>query len=87
MQVNIKGSEANLNYPGMLNEQIYSFAGLLDDADTAANTPEVDTYAGLHAKLQTQLAHWADLKKTGIPGFCGRARDAGQNVAAMSTCQ
>ena len=26
MQVNIKGSEANLNFPGMLNEQIYSFA-------------------------------------------------------------
>ena len=87
MQVNIKGSEANLNYPGMLNEQIYAFAGLLDDADTAPNTPEVDTYAGLHGRLQTQLAQWADLKKTGIPGFCGRARDAGQNVTAISTCQ
>src|SRR5436190_1558079 len=37
MQVNIKGSEANLNFPGMLNEQIYSFSGLLDDADTAPN--------------------------------------------------
>jgi hypothetical protein len=87
MQVNIKGSEANLNYPGMLNEQIYSFAGLLDDADTAPNTPEVNTYAGLHARLQAQLAQWVDLKKTGIPSFCGRARDAGQNVAALSTCQ
>ena len=86
MQVNIKGSEANLNYPGMLNEQIYSFAALLDDADTAPNTPEVETYSGLHAKLQTQLAHWANLKKTEIPGFCARARDAGQNVAAISAC-
>jgi photosystem II stability/assembly factor-like uncharacterized protein len=87
MQVNIKGSEANLNYPGRLNEQIYSFAGLLDDADTAPNTPEVETYAGLHAKLQAQLAHWASLKKTAVPSFCARVRDAGQNVAAMSTCQ
>jgi hypothetical protein len=86
MQVNIKGSEANLNYPGMLNEQIYSFAELLNDADTAPNTPEADTYAGLHAKLQTQLAHWADLKKSGISSFCARARDAGQDVAALSTC-
>jgi photosystem II stability/assembly factor-like uncharacterized protein len=86
MQVNIKGSEANLNYPGMLNEQIYSFAALLDDADTAPNTPEVETYSGLHAKLQTQLAHWANLKKTEIPTFCARARDAGQNVAAISAC-
>jgi hypothetical protein len=40
----------------------------------------------LHAKLQTQLAHWANLKKTGASSFCARARDAGQNVAAMSAC-
>src|SRR6516164_9106207 len=86
MQVNIKGSEANLNYPGMLNEQIYAFAALLDDADTAPNTPEVDTYADLHAKLQTQLVHWANLKKTGISSFCAHARDAGQDVAGISGC-
>jgi photosystem II stability/assembly factor-like uncharacterized protein len=86
IQVNIKGSEANLNYPGMLNEQIYSFAGLLDDADAAPNAPLVETYAGLHAKLQTQLAHWASLKKTAVSSFCAHVREAGQNVAAMSTC-
>jgi photosystem II stability/assembly factor-like uncharacterized protein len=64
MQVNIKGSEANLNFPGMLNEQIYSFSGLLDDADTAPNQQEIDTYAGLHARLAEQLKAWDELKKT-----------------------
>jgi hypothetical protein len=87
MQVNIKGSEANLNYPGMLNEQIYSFAELLGDADTAPNKPEVETYAGLHAKLEAQLADWANLKKTGISTFCAHVRAAGQPGAPMSTCQ
>jgi photosystem II stability/assembly factor-like uncharacterized protein len=87
MQVNIKGSEANLNYPGMLNEQIYSFAELLDDADTAPNKPQVDTYAGLHARLETQLAAWADLKKTGIAAFCAHVRDSGLGNAARNTCQ
>ncbi|HWX70789.1 MAG TPA: hypothetical protein VNY25_13890, partial [Steroidobacteraceae bacterium] len=87
MQVNIKGSEANLNYPGMLNEQIYSFAELLDDADTAPNKPQVDTYAGLHARLETQLAAWADLKKTGIAAFCAHVRDSGLGSAARNTCQ
>jgi len=86
MQVNIKGSEANLNYPGMLNEQLYSFADLLNDADTAPNTPVVETYASLHAKLQAQLAHWASLKKTEVSSFCSHARAAGQNVTAVSTC-
>ena len=77
LQANIKGSEANLNYPGMLNEQIYSFANLLDDADTAPNTPEVQTYAGLHDKLGKQLADWASLKSGGVATFCGHLRDAG----------
>ena len=87
MQASIKGSEANLNYPGMLNEQIYSFAGLLNDADTAPNTPEVQIYAGLHARLEAQLAEWAKLKKTGIAGFCSRAQAAGQSGTALSSCQ
>ena len=87
MQASIKGSEANLNYPGMLNEQIYSFAGLLNDADTAPNTPEVQTYAGLHARLEAQLAEWAKLKKTGIAGFCSRVQAAGQSGTALSSCQ
>ena len=87
MQASIKGSEANLNYPGMLNEQIYSFAGLLNDADTAPNTPEVQTYAGLHARLEAQLAEWAKLKKTGIAGFCSRVQAAGRSGTALSSCQ
>jgi photosystem II stability/assembly factor-like uncharacterized protein len=87
MQVNIKGSEANLNYPGMLNERIYSFAELLGDADTAPNKPEVETYAGLHAKLEAQLADWASLKKTAIPAFCAHVQAGGQRDTQMSTCQ
>src|SRR6185437_12442679 len=70
MQVDIKGSEANLNFPGMLNEQIYSFAGLLEDADTAPNAQEIDTYSTLHSKLAAQLSRWAALKQTKIAPFC-----------------
>jgi hypothetical protein len=77
MQVNIKGSEANLNYPGMLNEQIYSFSQLLDDADTAPNQQETETYAGMHSRLGTQLAAWNALKTTQVVALCKRAREAG----------
>ena len=85
MQVNIKGSEANLNFPGMLNEQIYSFAGLLDDADTAPNAQEIETYAALHTKLDAQLAAWNELKKTRLAAFCARARSAAISRLS-STC-
>jgi hypothetical protein len=77
MQVNIKGSEANLNYPGMLNEQIYSFSQQLDDADTAPNEQQTETYAGMHAQLGAQLADWSALQSTRALAFCKRAREAG----------
>ena len=83
MQVNIKGSEANLNFPGMLNEQIYSFAGLLDDADTAPNVQEVETYAGFHDKLVRQLADWTALKSKEVPGLCAQARGAGRDTGTL----
>ena len=86
MQVNIKGSEANLNYPGMLNEQIYAFAGLLDDADTAPNAQELETYGGMHARLAAQLAEWSDLTKTKASAFCGHLREAAQSHPAITTC-
>jgi photosystem II stability/assembly factor-like uncharacterized protein len=77
MQVNIKGSEANLNFPGMLNEQIYSFAGLLEDADTAPNQQETQTYEGLHARLQSQLAAWTKLKQTQVEPFLAGLKKSG----------
>jgi len=87
MQVNIKGSEANLNFPGMLNEQIYSFSGLLDDADTAPNAQEIETYAGLHAQLVAQLAAWNALGKSGVASFRAHAQGAGQRAGATSTAR
>jgi photosystem II stability/assembly factor-like uncharacterized protein len=87
MQVNIKGSEANLNFPGMLNEQIYSFAGLLDDADTAPNAEEVSTYADLHGRLAAQLSKWQALKQGGIAAWCTRLASAGgPATAAPGAC-
>ncbi|MDE2182183.1 MAG: glycosyl hydrolase [Alphaproteobacteria bacterium] len=62
MQVNAKGSEANLGFPDMLNEQIYAFSAQLEDADTAPTVQETKTYADLHAQLQAQLTAWQALK-------------------------
>jgi hypothetical protein len=86
MQVDIKGSEANLNYPNMLNEQIYSFAGLLDDADTPPTAQEIETYAGFHSKLEAQLRDWSTLKSTKVSAFCAHYHAAGQNGQSVTSC-
>ena len=63
MQVNMNGSEANLAFPGMLNEQLAAFAGSLEDADTPPTTQQRALFASLHEKLQSQLALWRRLEK------------------------
>jgi hypothetical protein len=61
MQINMKGSEANLAFPGMLNEQYAAFALTLEDADTSPTSQQQALYKNLHAKLETQLALWRAL--------------------------
>lgn len=61
MQVNMKGSEANLSFPGMLNEQYATFQATLDDADTAPTRQHLEMYRTLHAELQVQLDRWKAL--------------------------
>jgi photosystem II stability/assembly factor-like uncharacterized protein len=62
LQVNMKGSEANLAFPGMLNEQLATFLASQDDADTAPTQQHRAMYETLHAQLEAQLAKWAALR-------------------------
>jgi hypothetical protein len=62
MQVNMKGSEANLAFPGMLNEQYATFAQTLEGADTPPTAQHRAMYAMLHRRLGEQLAAWQHLR-------------------------
>ena len=55
MQVNMNGSEADLAFPGMLNEQFAGFAASLEDADTFPTRQHHAFFDSLHARLKTQL--------------------------------
>ena len=69
MQVNMKGSEANLAFPGMLNEQFASFALSLEDADTAPTAQHRAMYHSLHAQLDDVLAKWQALQAGDLAAF------------------
>jgi hypothetical protein len=62
MQVNMKGSEANLAFPGQLNEQYAGFAAALEDADTPPTRQHREMFQTLHADLGVQLALWSKLQ-------------------------
>ena len=62
MQVNMNGSEADLAFPGMLNEQYAAFAGSIEGADVPVTTQQKALYDSLHARLTAQLALLAKVK-------------------------
>jgi hypothetical protein len=81
IQVDMKGSEANLAFPGMLNEQYASFAQTLDGADAAPTAQQEALYRSLHARLETVLADWAALRTRDLAAF--NAALAGAGVGAV----
>ena len=76
MQVNMKGSEANLAFPGMLNEQFAAFALSLEDADTAPTTQHRAMYQSLHAQLDDVLAKWQALQAKDLAAFNAKLEKA-----------
>ncbi|HEV2606392.1 MAG TPA: hypothetical protein VGT79_00275, partial [Xanthomonadaceae bacterium] len=77
MQVNMKGSEANLAFPGMLNELFATFALSQDDADTMPTRQHVEFYQSLHGQLETQLGLWKQLQGEGIAAFNAHLKASG----------
>jgi hypothetical protein len=82
MQVNMKGSEANLAFPGMLNEQFASFALSLEDADTAPTAQSRAMYQSLHAQLGDVLARWQALQANDLEAFKAKLAGAGETPAS-----
>ena len=83
MQVNMKGSEANLAFPGMLNEQFASFALSIDDADTPPTVQHLASYQSLHGQLEVQLGAWRQLQDAAIPAFNAQLKPSGVASVAL----
>lgn len=55
MQVEMKGSEADLAFPAMLNEQYAAFADRLGDADTSPTQQQCELLTALHSRVEVEL--------------------------------
>ena len=67
IQVNMKGSEANLAFPNMLNERFDTFSHAIESADTEPTKPQLDVFQLLSGNLDEQLKKWAQLKTEQVP--------------------
>ena len=62
IQVNMKGSEANLAFPNMLNERFDTFSHFIETA-TEPTKPQLEVFQLLSSQLDEQLKKWAQLKR------------------------
>jgi photosystem II stability/assembly factor-like uncharacterized protein len=69
IQVNMKSSEGNLNFPNMLNEEYYSFSYSIDAADAAPTQQQYGVAEDLGNRLNAQLAKWKQLLTTQVPAL------------------
>jgi hypothetical protein len=66
IQVNMKGSEANLAFPNMLNERFDTFSHLIDFGDKEPTKPQLEVFQMLSGQLDEQLKKWAQIKQENV---------------------
>jgi len=69
IQVNMKGSEANLAFPNKLNEQLDTFSAIVQAGDSAPTQPQYDVFKMLRGQLDQQLAVWQQITASDVPAF------------------
>ena len=67
IQVNMKGSEANLAFPNMLNERFDTFSHLIDFGDAEPTKPQLEVFQLLSSQVDEQLKKLAQLKNEDLP--------------------
>jgi len=67
IQVNMKGSEANLAFPDMLNERFETFSHTIEYGDTEPTQGQLEVFQMLNSQLEEQLKKWAQVKAEAVP--------------------
>ena len=69
IQVNMKGSEANLAFPNKLNEQLDTFSAIVQAGDSAPTQPQYEVFKMLRGQLDQQLAAWRQITTSDVAAF------------------
>jgi hypothetical protein len=81
IQVNMKGSEANLAFPNMLNEQFDSFSAVMQAGDSAPSQQQYEVFKMLRRQLDQQLSAWKQIMSADVPTFNDHMKNS--NIPAL----
>jgi hypothetical protein len=74
--VNMKGSEANLAFPNMLNEELDSFSHLVEQADATPTLAQYEVFRMLSAKEDAALKTWGQIQTADLPAVNSLVRES-----------
>ncbi len=77
LQVKAKSSEASLNYPVLIDEQLHSLASIVDIADAAPTRAQQEVFEVLRAQANPLIAEWKQIMSTELAQWNESARGAG----------
>jgi hypothetical protein len=81
IQVNMKGSEANLAFPNMLNERFDTFSHGIEAGDGEPTKSQLEVFQMLSTQLDEQLQKWAQIKHEDVAKVTELVREA--NLPAL----
>ena len=82
IQVDMKSSEGNLNYPTVLNEMFDTFRASVESADSAPTQQQFEMYDFLNKQLEEQLAAWKQIQQSDLAQLNDAIKSA--NIPAVT---
>jgi photosystem II stability/assembly factor-like uncharacterized protein len=84
IQVNMKGSEANLAFPNKLNEQLDTFSAVVQAGDGVPSEQQYQVFRMLRGQLDQQLASWKQILSSDVPALNESIRKSDLPVLYLS---
>jgi hypothetical protein len=81
LQVKIKSSEASLNYPVLIDEQLHSLAGSVDNADVPPTQQQEAAFESLRQQAAPLIAQWKQIESSDVVALNDMMQK--QNVPAI----
>jgi regulator of replication initiation timing len=81
IQVNMKGSEANLAFPNMLNERFDTFSHVIETGDAEPTKPQLEVFQMLSSQLDEPLKKWTQVKQQEVAKVSELVKEA--NLPAL----
>jgi seryl-tRNA synthetase len=84
LQVKAQSSEANLNFPVMVDERLHSLAGSVDMVDAAPTKQQYEVFDVLSQQAKGLVGRWKEIQASDLAALNEQARKDGLQVIYLS---